>query len=67
LRSLAAKTEPSAPKSVGTVTSREELFEELLKLDDLRDRGILTDEEFDMEKRKLLEKNQDNRRCLDES
>jgi hypothetical protein len=35
----------------------EDIFDELLKLDDLRDRGILTDEEFDIEKRKLLERN----------
>jgi hypothetical protein len=35
----------------------EDIFDELLKLDDLRDRGILTDEEFDVEKRKLLERN----------
>ena len=35
----------------------EGIFDELLKLDDLRDRGILTDEEFDIEKRKLLERN----------
>ncbi|MDH3691235.1 MAG: SHOCT domain-containing protein [Gammaproteobacteria bacterium] len=33
------------------------IFDELLKLDDLRDRGILTDEEFETEKRKLLERN----------
>lgn len=33
----------------------EEVFEELLKLDDLRDRGILTQEEFETEKLRLLE------------
>lgn len=32
----------------------EEVFDELLKLDELRDRGILTDEEFEAEKSKLL-------------
>jgi hypothetical protein len=32
----------------------ESLVEELLKIDDLRDRGILTDDEFDAEKRRLL-------------
>ncbi len=42
----------------GVATSdMEDIFDELLKLDDLRDRGILTDEEFDVEKHKLLERN----------
>ena len=49
LRALVTKTEPAA-------ASMEGLFEELLKLDDLRDRGILTDEEFNAEKRRLLER-----------
>lgn len=38
-------------------SDKEDIFDELLKLDDLRDRGILTDEEFDFEKRKLLDRN----------
>ena len=33
-----------------------DLYTELQKLDDLRQRGILTDEEFQEQKRKLLEK-----------
>lgn len=32
-----------------------DIYSEILKLDDLRDRGILSDEEFEAEKRKLLE------------
>lgn len=34
-----------------------DLYKELLKLDDLRQRGILTDEEFQSEKKRLLDKN----------
>lgn len=34
-----------------------DIYAQLLKLDDLRQRGILTDAEFDAEKRKLLEGN----------
>ena len=54
LSSNATASEPchGVPK-----TDMEDIFDELLKLDDLRDRGILTDEEFDIEKRKLLERN----------
>ena len=35
--------------------SKADLYTELIKLDDLRKRGILTDEEFDAQKKKLLE------------
>lgn len=34
-----------------------DVYSELLKLDDLRKRGVLTDTEFDQQKRKLLESN----------
>lgn len=34
-----------------------DIYEELLKLDDLRKRGILTDAEFEIEKRQLLDAN----------
>jgi hypothetical protein len=34
--------------------SGNDLFEQLTKLADLRDRGILTDEEFNAQKAKLL-------------
>jgi len=33
---------------------RKDVYDELLKLNDLRERGILTDAEFDAEKKKLL-------------
>ncbi len=35
----------------------EDIYTELMKLDDLRQKGILTDEEFEAQKRKLLEAN----------
>lgn len=44
-----AATPPSPPAEKSTDT-----YTELLKLDDLRKRGILTEEEFEAEKRKLL-------------
>jgi len=34
-----------------------DLYTELLQLDDLRKKGILTDEEFEKQKKKLLEEN----------
>jgi len=34
-----------------------DLYTELMKLDDLRDKGILTDEEFETQKKKLLDAN----------
>ena len=33
-----------------------DLYAELLKLDDLRKRGLLTDKEFEQEKKKLLKR-----------
>lgn len=39
----------------GNVSSKDDLYTELLKLDDLRKKGIITDAEFDAQKRKLLE------------
>lgn len=49
--------------SVSTVSGRsqtggddEDIYDELLKLDELRDKGILTDAEFEVEKRKLLDR-----------
>jgi hypothetical protein len=41
---------PVAPPHLST----DELYTELVKLDDLRKKGILTDDEFQAEKRKLL-------------
>jgi hypothetical protein len=47
-----------APVSAASPPERrlntDELYNELLKLDDLRKKGILTDEEFQAEKKKLL-------------
>ena len=37
------------------VAPKKSLYDELIKLDDLRKRGLLTDAEFDMQKKKLLE------------
>lgn len=47
------KAEPEAKKE--SVSAEKDLYTELMKLDDLRKRGILTEEEFQAEKRKLLE------------
>ena len=38
-------------------TNTDELYSEILKLDDLRQRGLITDEEFEQEKKELLEAN----------
>ena len=47
---------PNTPVSGGTQrNSKEDVYTQLLKLDELRDKGILTEEEFQAEKRKLLE------------
>ena len=43
---------PAAPVERHLTT--DELYSELVKLDDLRKKGILTDEEFQAEKKKLL-------------
>ena len=43
-----------APVAVSGTTPTDSLYNELLKLDDLRKRGILTEEEFQAEKKKIL-------------
>ena len=43
----------AAPKETERV---DDLYSKLIKLDDLRERGLITDAEFQAEKRKLLEK-----------
>ncbi len=53
---------PVSNENLDTTPSKEsnspvDVYSELLKLDDLRERGILTDAEFESEKRKLLERN----------
>ena len=50
LRRPMAKPEPEPV----TVESKSDIYAEIIKLDDLRERGLLTDEEFENEKRKLL-------------
>jgi hypothetical protein len=45
----------AAPAPPSPSSTRPDLYTELLKLDDLRKRGLLTDEEFDAAKRRLLE------------
>jgi hypothetical protein len=46
----------SAAMSATPRTATDTLYSDLLKLDDLRKRGILTEEEFQAQKKKLLEK-----------
>ncbi len=62
---LAAPVEPALPaKSAGeapppsalATAPSGDLYTDLLKLDDLRKRGILTDKEFELEKKKLLKR-----------
>ena len=43
--------------AVESIEERGDFYTELIKLDDLRERGIITDEEFAAEKRELLDKN----------
>ena len=40
-----------------TIKSNKDIYEELKKIGELRDSGILTDEEFGIEKAKLLNQN----------
>lgn len=48
--------EPNATGASGQPTATGSLYADLMKLDDLRKRGILTEEEFQAQKKKLLEK-----------
>jgi hypothetical protein len=45
---------PSLPVQALTTATPGDLYSELLKLDDLKSRGILTQKEFESEKKKLL-------------
>jgi len=49
--------QPDKEAAVESIEERRDVYTELLKLDDLRERGIITDEEFAAEKRELLDKN----------
>ena len=55
----AASRGPVAPAAVAAPAKKKSatdaLYDDLMKLDDLRKRGILTDEEFQEQKKKLLE------------
>lgn len=44
-------------RTTGSVTKSKDAYTELIKLDDLRKKGILTEAEFQEQKRKLLEGN----------
>jgi len=51
-----AAAPPAAAESALPRTATDQLYNDLMKLDDLRKRGILTDEEFQAQKKKLLDK-----------
>lgn len=53
------KTESNnaAIRNAEETESTKDIYTELIELDELRERGILTDAEFDAEKKKLLEGN----------
>jgi hypothetical protein len=46
----------NSTQDIATESKKQDVYSELLKLDDLRNRGLLTDEEFEAEKQKLLER-----------
>lgn len=48
----------AAAATVERISPTGDLYNDLLKLDDLRKRGILTDEEFQSEKKKVLARSQ---------
>jgi hypothetical protein len=53
--SVAPAAPPATPPAAGPMTT-DVLYSELLKLDELRQRGILTEEEFAAQKKKVLER-----------
>jgi len=53
---LALAPAPTGTPTVGGGTGNDDLYTALLKLDDLRKRGILTDKEFEQEKKKILDR-----------
>ncbi|HVU35969.1 MAG TPA: SHOCT domain-containing protein [Opitutaceae bacterium] len=60
LHATAAAIDTSSPATMAPAapprSATDALYDDLMKLDDLRKRGILTDEEFQAQKKKLLEK-----------
>ena len=53
---LALAPAPAGAPTVGGTGTNDDLYTALLKLDDLRKRGILTEKEFAEEKKKILER-----------
>jgi len=54
---LTSTTTVESRPDAGSESNQQDVYSELLKLDDLRQKGILTDEEFEAQKKKLLEAN----------
>ncbi len=52
----AAESVPVAQPAPPTGSSTDVLYSDLTKLDDLRKRGLITDEEFEVRKKRILEK-----------
>ena len=52
----AASASSMTNRSVEPATPTDELYNELMKLDELRQKGILTDKEFKAEKKKVLDR-----------
>jgi hypothetical protein len=50
-----ATAAPAAPPAETRARTVDELYDQLIKLDELRKRGILTDDEFEAQKKKLLD------------
>ena len=54
--SIPGTAAPAAVENAASRTDTEVLYKDLLQLDDLRKRGLLTEEEFQAKRRKLVEK-----------
>jgi hypothetical protein len=52
----AADAEAEAPPEAAAAESGEDVYAELERLSELKDKGILTDAEFEVQKHKLLER-----------
>jgi len=55
--SIASYSPDKTQKDVVAERNQDDVYSKILMLDDMRERGILTDEEFDAEKKKLLNGN----------
>ena len=51
---LVVETDSNSNQDTATPTQGDDLYSELLKLEDLRQRGIITDEEFEVQKQRIL-------------